>query len=117
MVRFALAASALLATTVASLTAYAAPAPAGSAFNISKRAVVPVTKGTSGEPVSAGAVYDRDVSRVIAYNNGITPSDSNAKKGSAPINNEDVTYVARVKICSKTYELIVDTGSSNLWVR
>ncbi|KAH7357065.1 putative aspartic protease [Rhexocercosporidium sp. MPI-PUGE-AT-0058] len=37
------------------------------------------------------------------------------RAGSGVITNEDVTYVAPVVIGGKTWELIVDTGSSNTW--
>jgi len=112
MVCFSLAASTFLAATAASLlTVHAAPTPADGTSNIAKRDVIPVTKGTSGQPISAATVFDHDIARVKAYNN-VTNSDA---KKSGTINNLDVTYVARIKICSKTYSLIVDTGSSNLW--
>ncbi|EEA29030.1 hypothetical protein TMatcc_002608 [Talaromyces marneffei ATCC 18224] len=36
-------------------------------------------------------------------------------RSSGPVTNEDVTYVAGVSIGGTTYDLIVDTGSSNTW--
>ncbi|KAI3401975.1 hypothetical protein diail_3949 [Diaporthe ilicicola] len=38
-----------------------------------------------------------------------------ARASSGTVTNEDVSYVAPVSIGGKTYELIVDTGSSNTW--
>ena len=82
----------------------AAPARRGGTITI------PVSKGTSGNPITASDVVDHDLNRVSAYN-GKPP----ARNGNGI--NEDVSYVARVSVCSQTFNLIVDTGSSNLWVR
>lgn len=41
---------------------------------------------------------------------------SAAASGTAPAINEDVTYVAATTVGSQTFDLIVDTGSSNTWV-
>ncbi|KAJ7046293.1 aspartic peptidase domain-containing protein [Mycena alexandri] len=36
--------------------------------------------------------------------------------GSAPVTNEVFSYIAEAKVGSQTFDLIVDTGSSNTWV-
>ncbi|KAJ7230922.1 aspartic peptidase domain-containing protein [Mycena haematopus] len=43
-------------------------------------------------------------------------ADAAAAVGEAPATNEDDTYVAATKVGTQTFELIVDTGSSNTWV-
>ncbi|KUJ11569.1 acid protease [Mollisia scopiformis] len=47
--------------------------------------------------------------------NGINSVGVTAAVSSGSVTNEDVTYVAPVVIGGKTWELIVDTGSSNTW--
>ena len=59
------------------------------------------------------AVVVRDLARIAGYND--KPLPARAFSGTAI--NEDVTYVAQVSICSETFDLIVDAGSSNIWVR
>ena len=72
---------------------------------------IPVSKGTSGNPLTANDVVDRDLGRIAVYNGKPAPSHS----GKAI--NKDVTYVVSVSLCSQAFDLIVDTGSSNTWVR
>lgn len=96
----------ILAASVATL-ASAAPALK------EKRVVVPVRKGTSGKPITAKDVVERDLARIAKYND----KSLSARASSGTAINEDVTYVAQVSFCSQTFDLIVDTGSSNTWVR
>lgn len=51
--------------------------------------------------------------RIQKINSG--KSDGNRLVSSGTVTNEDVTYVAPVSIGGKTWQLIVDTGSSNTW--
>jgi len=81
----------------------AAPAQRGETIT------VPVSKGTSGNPVTANDVVDRDLGRIAVYNG--KPAQSHSGKAI----NKDVTYVVRVSFCSQAFDLIVDTGSSNTW--
>ncbi|CAK7238280.1 hypothetical protein SEUCBS140593_010506 [Sporothrix eucalyptigena] len=56
-------------------------------------------------------IVDKGHARISAINKG-----SNAKRqSSGTVTNEDVTYVAPVTVGGATWDLIVDTGSSNLW--
>ena len=79
-----------------------------------KRVVIPVRKGTSGQPITAHDVVERDTARIAVYNRNSKPLSARASSGTAI--NEDVTYIAQVSFCSQTFNLIVDTGSSNTWV-
>ncbi|KAL7911456.1 putative aspartic protease [Trichoderma velutinum] len=45
--------------------------------------------------------------------NGV--KDIEARASSGPVTNEDVSYVASVTIGGRSWDLIVDTGSSNTW--
>ncbi|KUL89529.1 hypothetical protein ZTR_04286 [Talaromyces verruculosus] len=47
--------------------------------------------------------------------NGVAAIDAVSAVSSGPVTNEDVSYVAGVSIGGTTYDLIVDTGSSNTW--
>jgi hypothetical protein len=96
-----------LAVSVATLV-QAAPAQR------EKRVVIPVRKGTSGNPITAKDVIERDLARISVYNDKPEPVSARASYGTAI--NIDVTYIAEVSICSQTFGLIVDTGSSNTWV-
>lgn len=94
----------------ASVISLVSAAPAQS----EKLLTIPVRKGTSGKSLTAKDVVERDFSRIASYN---TKSGSLATRASSgPAINEDVTYVAAVTICTTVYNLIVDTGSSNIWV-
>ena len=80
-------------------------------------AAIPVRKGTSGKPITSKDVVKRDLARIAVYNGKhkslyMDPSST----GSGTAINQDVTYVAQVSFCSQTFNLIVDTGSSNTWV-
>jgi hypothetical protein len=69
---------------------------------------VPVYKKVSGNTKSTKALLARDLVRFNV--------DAAAAVGEAPATNEDDTYVTATKVGTQTFELIVDTGSSNLWV-
>ena len=80
-----------------------------------KRLVIPVHKGVSGTRITAKDVLARDLARIAAYNDKSKSLSARASSGTAI--NKDVTYVAMVSFCSQAFALIVDTGSSNTWVR
>ncbi|KAF7342908.1 Aspartic protease [Mycena sanguinolenta] len=69
---------------------------------------IPIRKTASGSTKSIKALMARDL---VRFN-----SDAAAAVGEAPATNEDDTYVAATKIGTQTFDLIVDTGSSNTWV-
>jgi hypothetical protein len=69
---------------------------------------VSFSKKVSGKTRSTKALLARDLSR---FN-----PDAAAAVGEAPATNEDDTYVVATKVGTQTFELIVDTGSSNTWV-
>lgn len=79
-----------------------------------KRVTIPVRKGTSGHPITAKDVVDHDLARIASYNGRSHTLAARAASGSAI--NVDVSYLAAVQICTQTFDLIVDTGSSNIWV-
>lgn len=76
--------------------------------------IIPVRKGTSGNPITAKAVVERDISRIASYN--VKSGSLTARASSGVAINKDVSYVAGVAICTTIYDLIIDTGSSNTWV-
>ncbi|KAM0258916.1 hypothetical protein ACHAQJ_003572 [Trichoderma viride] len=47
--------------------------------------------------------------------NGVEAAVGNIDASSGSVTNEDVSYVASVSIGGKSFDLIVDTGSSNTW--
>ncbi|KAF7376972.1 Aspartic protease [Mycena sanguinolenta] len=69
---------------------------------------VPMYKKVSGSTRSIKALMARDLARFNV--------DAATAVGEAPATNEDDTYVAATQIGTQTFELIVDTGSSNTWV-
>lgn len=83
--------------------------------HIDKRINITLRKGTSGNKITMKDVVDRDLARLAAVNNK-SPSHLEARDTIGPAINQDVTYVAPIKICRSVYSLIVDTGSSNTWV-
>lgn len=99
----------LAIAAVALQSVYAAPSTP------EKRITIPVRKGTSGHPITAKDVVDHDLARIASYNGRSHSLVARASSGSAI--NVDVSYLAAVQICTQTFDLIVDTGSSNLWVR
>ena len=129
MVRLTFAMSGLLVASVTSLVSVsvsAAPASARGTSNAGKHLTIPVKKGHSGPSISARTVYERDISRVVAYNKPRHPTSrrfdadlslEEKRQHSGTASNVDVSYVADIQICKDTYSLIVDTGSSNIWVR
>ena|SRR3984885_12133895 len=72
---------------------------------------IPVSKGSSGGGITSEDVVHRGRHRIDHYNH------KHAHEYSGKAINKDVSYVARVSFCSQTFDLIVDTGSSNTWVR
>lgn len=99
--------SALSLTLLASLVA-SSPTPSSNL----KRTVLPVRKSNAG--ISAKDLVDHGLARIAHYN---ARTFSKRAGASGVITNEDVSYVADVEICGTTYSLIVDSGSSNTWVR
>jgi hypothetical protein len=71
---------------------------------------IPVSKGTSGDPITSYDLIGGGLDRIGGYNG--KPSTHSGKAI-----NKDVSYVARVSFCSQAFDLVVDTGSSNTWVR
>ncbi|KAJ7786608.1 aspartic peptidase A1 [Mycena metata] len=61
-------------------------------------------------------VHQNDLARVAAFKNG--GAKASRAVVSEPVSNQVVTYIASVGVGSPatTYQLIVDTGSSNTWV-
>ncbi|KAN0114542.1 putative cathepsin E [Hyaloscypha variabilis] len=77
----------------------------------SKVAVLPLTHVST--VTSIKNIVAKGQARINAINShhvGATPD-----VGSGSVTNEDVSYVAAVSIGGTTYQLIVDTGSSNTW--
>lgn len=82
---------------------------------------------------SAKSLNEKGLARLAGYNDpanlrrlkeGLlehTLKPANAKMpkrmASATVTNYDVTYVASVSVGGESFDLIVDTGSSNTWVR
>ncbi|RDW58364.1 acid protease-2 [Coleophoma crateriformis] len=58
-------------------------------------------------------IVNRGLARIDAIN-GVKDAGV-SRRSSGSVSNEDVSYVAAVTIGSNTWELIVDTGSSNTW--
>jgi hypothetical protein len=59
---------------------------------------------------SAKNIFKSDKSRIQSF------ASAASKVGEAPATNEVVSYVAVTTVGSQTFNLIVDTGSSNTWV-
>lgn len=57
-------------------------------------------------------IVDRDNARLNHYYKKVALSED----ASSPVINEVDSYIAEVKVGSQTFNLIVDTGSSNTWV-
>lgn len=96
-----------VAASIASLVSAAPTAP--------KTVVIPVKKGSSGKSITSKDVVEHDLARIAAYND--KSGSLSARASSGPAINEDVSYIAEVSICGTVYDLIIDTGSSNTWVR
>ncbi|KAF7373031.1 Acid protease [Mycena sanguinolenta] len=69
---------------------------------------VPIYKKVSGNTTSIKALIARDLVRFNV--------DAAAAVGEAPATNEDNSYVTSTQVGTQTFELLVDTGSSNTWV-
>jgi hypothetical protein len=59
-------------------------------------------------------IVDRDNARLNHYYKKVQVAGN--EDASAPVINEIDSYIAEVKVGSQTFNLIVDTGSSNTWV-
>jgi Eukaryotic aspartyl protease len=105
----------VLLTTSLTIVSFVAVIVSAAPAENEERFVIPVYKGTSGNSITAQDVLDRDLARIAAYNDKSESLSTRAKNGVAV--NEDVSYVAPVSFCSQSFQLIVDTGSSNTWVR
>ena len=97
-------ASLALALVLAGSPVSAAPAQRDDAV-----ITIPVSKGTSGNPVTAEDLVNKGHGRIGGFNG------KHSFNGKAI--NKDVSYIARVSFCHQAFELVVDTGSSNTWVR
>ncbi|KAF7972932.1 hypothetical protein HWV62_16596 [Athelia sp. TMB] len=74
----------------------------------------PITKKASK---SITAILAKDKARLAKYNGHVPLAEDNfAVSGSTPVINEVNSYIAQVHVGSQTFDLIVDTGSSNTWV-
>ncbi|CAK3788785.1 acid protease [Lecanosticta acicola] len=62
---------------------------------------------------SMSSIVSKGQSKISHINGGEKAGNSYASSGT--VTNEDVTYVAPVSIGGNTWQLIVDTGSSNTW--
>ncbi|KAJ7831788.1 hypothetical protein B0H14DRAFT_2592470 [Mycena olivaceomarginata] len=69
---------------------------------------VPIRKTVSGRTTSIKALMTRDL---VRFNH-----EAAVAVGETPATNEDDTYVTATRIGTQTFDLIVDTGSSNTWV-
>ncbi|KAG8694113.1 hypothetical protein FRC09_010053 [Ceratobasidium sp. 395] len=66
----------------------------------------------------------KDLQSVVSLKNMTTKDRARMKSfgatrsllGVVPVVNEDVSYIAPVKVGNQTFRLVVDTGSSNTWV-
>jgi hypothetical protein len=103
MVRVALS-TAFVATLV--LSAFATP--------IERESFVTVPLKKVGS-ASAKALVSKDLRRLDNINAGGRKASPLAS-GSGTVENDLVSYIAPVKVGSQTFDLIVDTGSSNTWV-
>ncbi|GIZ40744.1 hypothetical protein CKM354_000407100 [Cercospora kikuchii] len=61
---------------------------------------------------SMKSIVQSGEAKISKINSG---SKLTARQSSGSITNEDVTYVAPIVVGGRTWDLIVDTGSSNLW--
>jgi hypothetical protein len=103
MVRVALS-TAFVASLV--LSAFATP--------IERESFVTVPIKKVGAVASAKELVSKDLRRLDNINSGRKASPE--ATGSGTITNEVVTYIAPVTVGTQTFDLIVDTGSSNTWV-
>ncbi|KAF8317082.1 acid protease [Clavulina sp. PMI_390] len=97
---------ALTGLIIFALLPYIASAPS----HLTKRVTLPIQKRNSGN-FTAKDVVNRDLARLAHYK-----SRSFTKRlHIGTITNADVDYFAKIRICAKSYNLIIDTGSSNTW--
>ncbi|TVY87372.1 Polyporopepsin [Lachnellula willkommii] len=73
-----------------------------------------VSNITPGNATSIKNIVSKGQARMKKIN-GVQAVGPNPDAGSGSVTNEDVSYVAPVSIGGKTWQLIVDTGSSNTW--
>ncbi|KAL3422783.1 vacuolar protease A [Phlyctema vagabunda] len=100
---------------VAILAVAATVASASPVERAPKTAVLPLNHTSNFKTLqSIKNVVSKGQSRINKINN-VVAVDAVAAVSSGSITNEDVSYVAPISIGGKTYELIVDTGSSNTW--
>ncbi|KAM0338866.1 hypothetical protein ACHAPU_011148 [Fusarium lateritium] len=94
------------------LTVVAATGISASPLEIrSKTAVLPLKHVTSVSSIKG--LVQKGQARIHKVNGQVATTHVDASSGS--VTNEDVSYVAPVIIGGKTWDLIVDTGSSNTW--
>ncbi|SPJ78649.1 probable aspartic proteinase precursor [Fusarium torulosum] len=77
-----------------------------------KTAVLPLKHVTNVSSIKG--IVQKGQARIHKAN-GQAVTSTHVDASSGPVTNEDVSYVAPVVIGGKTWELIVDTGSSNTW--
>lgn len=81
---------------------------------IGKRGIIPVHKGSSGAPITAKHIINRDLSRIAHYNGKSARPSLSERANHGTATNKDGLYVAAVQVCDQTFNLIIDTGSANL---
>lgn len=74
---------------------------------------VPVKQRTNTRPFTSKDILAKDIARLEHYNGR---SNSKQTRASSAVYNELYSYIATPTVGSSTYDLIVDTGSSNTWV-
>ncbi|KAK4498597.1 hypothetical protein PRZ48_011256 [Zasmidium cellare] len=97
---------------VASLALAAAVSASPIVERQAKSAVLPLTHVNNAK--SAKSVVNAGHARINKIN-GVQHVGAQPDASSGSITNEDVTYVAPFNIGGNTWDLIVDTGSSNTW--
>lgn len=88
-----------------------------SALSVDKKTIqLPLKKVST--VTNARNIVARDAARLAQYKQKVSGSSNVEERqtGSAPVINEVFTYLAPVVVGDQTFDLIVDTGSSNTWV-
>ncbi|KAK0108851.1 hypothetical protein ONS96_002691 [Cadophora gregata f. sp. sojae] len=101
----------MLFTTPLVIAAAISVASASPIERETKRAVLPLRRNVNVSSIKN--VVQKGQDRIAAING--VESLVVKRQSSGVVTNEDVTYVAPVVIGGRTWELIVDTGSSNTW--